>query len=237
MTTPIRGLTQGTANRTAAPSDLRTGVVTAVAAGGLTVEAAGGTIEGAAHVASYNPAVGDPVAMIQFEDTWLVLGRPIGPGTATDYATAGPVVGASVLKGCVLNGTGGTIATSTGAVVVVPRYSVTYHHPADHWVMLTLAINWYCNTTNDWMRISVKNGATGVAVGAFELVQSGNNFFGNRATQSFMVPPDQGGAGRSYYVDIQRVNGTGTVRIDDPIDRLGFLMAYDLGGLSLISKV
>ena len=135
MTRGPNPLTQATAQGLDGPTEIRTGTVTAVTARGITVAVAEGTVP-AAHLDSYAPAVGDPVAMAAFRDSWLALGRPVGTGTATDLVTPGSGAGPTVLGGMVLSGTNATMASSTGSFVTVPRYRCTYHHPANHQVMI-----------------------------------------------------------------------------------------------------
>lgn len=60
------------------PSDavrLRAGTVEAVAAGLVTVALAGGSVE-APHLASYSPAVGDVVLLLQTSSQVLIIGTP-----------------------------------------------------------------------------------------------------------------------------------------------------------------
>jgi hypothetical protein len=63
----------------ARPAVGKTGTVTAVTATSLTVLVAGTTVP-AAYLSSYSPAVGDLVALIRQDSTWLVLGDLAGVG-------------------------------------------------------------------------------------------------------------------------------------------------------------
>lgn len=235
MTSPgaPRGLTQQTANRTADPSDLRSGTVVAVTPRGVDVQVADGLVAGAAHLGSYAPAVGDPVSLVRFADSWLVLGRPIGPGTATDLLSPSPMMGLSILGGMGLGGGGTTLASSTGAVVAVPKYAAIYYHPPGHWVGLWATYTWYCNTLNDTLQMALKDSVTGQQWSA-EHIQAGNVLFSNFATELFAVPPTLSGRRASYTMTVQRISGTGTVRIDDGGTRRGSLLAVDLGDGSFI---
>lgn len=237
MTTPSgpRGLAQQTAERTGAPTDLRSGTVRAVTARGIDVEVAGRRVLNAAHLNGYNPAVGDPVAMLSFDDAWLVLGRPIGPGTPSDNATPGAAAGTTLLDGAALPGLGSTLASSSGATVVVPKYTCNYFHPPNHWVMVLVGHTWYSTVANDWMKLQVINQTSGAVVGENQLIQAGNNFFANFETWAAMVPPSQGGKVASLYLTLVRESlATGVVRVDDPVTRRGFMVALDMGDTSVM---
>lgn len=236
---PISSMTRQVADGAAGPSDVRTGRVVAVTARGIDVEVAGGLVEGAAHLSSYNPAVGDAVALIRFRDSWLVLDRPVGPGTAADFATPGSGVGTTLLGGMALSGTGATMASSTGALVTIPRYGITIHHPLNHWVMIMAGFHWYSSVTNDWLTISIANASFGsVVVGGNDFIQAGNNFFAHFSTVCALIPPDPfGGQGSSYFTQLQRVNGAGTSRVDDIAARRGYMLAFDMGDVSVIGTV
>lgn len=73
--------------------DRRTGVVTAIDGGVVTVQIAGGATERVSYLATYAPVVGDVVALIQQRSTWLCLGRipsadePAGPFADAVYIT------------------------------------------------------------------------------------------------------------------------------------------------------
>jgi hypothetical protein len=236
MTGPL-GLTVQTGQRTADPSDLRLGTVSAVTSRGIDVQVTGGLVLDAAHIDGYNPAVGDTVAMIRYSDAWLVLGRPVGPATATDNATRGTGLGVTLLNGVVLSGGGSTIASSTGAVVTVPRYNLNYHHPVGHWVMLWTGYSWYNNAVNDVMFVVFKNTVTGNSIGTDELIQAGGATFGHWASAGYMIGPAEGGKEVKISMTIQRGAGAGTVRIDDAAARRGYLLAIDMGDQSTIATV
>lgn len=234
MSAGPRTLTAQTAERTASPSDLRSGTVVGVSARGIDVRVAGSVVPDAAHLPGYNPAVGDPVAMLKFDDVWLVLGRPVGPATPLDNSVAGTAVGPSVLDAMALSGGGGTIATSSGSTVVVPRYGVTFFHPQNHWVLLLVGVSWYSSVANDMVKLQVLNTTTGAVVGETELIMAGTVFFGRFEVFAAMVPPTQGGALASYYMTILRESGTGASRVDDVNARRGFMVALDMGDTSVV---
>lgn len=238
MTAPVgaRRLTSQTAAGIEAPSDMRMGTVSSVSARGIDVTVAEGLISGAAHLPGYNPAVGDPVAMVRFQDAWLVLGRPVGPGTATDYASAGLALGMPILDGCVLSGTGNDMATSTGAETAVPRYGVTYFHPPNHWVMILMTYSWYSSVASDVLTVRVKEAAAGTQA-SVDHIQPGVGGIGQFSTFALMTPPTLGGAKRSYSLTVQRFSGSGTVRVFDPSTRRGSMIAYDIGDAGTIRTV
>lgn len=233
MTLPL-GLTLGTAERTGTPSDIRTGTVIAVTSRGIDVAVAGGVVEGAGHLTSYNPAVGDPVTMISYANSWIVLGRILGPGTPTDGASPGLGLGSTILDGVALSGTNTDIAVSTGSVVTVPRYAVSFFHPANHWVVLRLGYSWYSSVAGDVMQVKLNEpGGTSMLVETTQVTGG----IGNYSTFDIPLPPTLGDAARSWTMTLQRVVGTGTTRVFDPPNRRGSLIAYDLGDQSMIRTV
>lgn len=226
-----RALVSETTKKTEDPSALRVGVVTVVTARGITVALANGSV-GASHLDSYAPAVGDYCAMMETKDSWIALGRVVGPVTPTDLSAQGTGVGPSVLDAMGLTGTGTTLASSTGSEVTVPRYGVTYYHPPGHWVMLICGYAWYSSVANDWLAVRFKEAATSATIWSNRHIQAGNNFFGNSFTSFAPIPPSYGGAGHSIFMTVQRVSGSGTSRIDDSTD-LGFMVALDMGDQSV----
>lgn len=237
MTSPVgaKGLTSQTATGIEAPSDMRMGTVQAVSSRGIDVSVGTGLVEGAAHLPGYNPAVGDPVAMVRFQDTWLVLGRPVGPGTATDFSSPGTGLGFTLLDGMVLTQAGGAMATSTGSLVTVPRYGVTFFHPPNHWVLVMLSYTWFATVGGDVLQVSMYETLSGTAFWKGDHVQvTGASRFESYAV---MVPPAFGGQKRTYGLKIQRLGGTGTSQIEDHALRRGSMLAYDLGDNGTIRTV
>lgn len=233
MSSPI-AFAQALAGASVDPSDLRTGEVVAVTSRGIDVQVGTGLVAGAAHLTSYNPAVGDTVAMISFADSWTVLGRLLGPGTAVDYTAPGTAVGVQLLDACVLSGANTVMASSTGSVVAVPRYGVTYYHPVGHWVELRWLYNWFSTVTNDVMIMQLLE-AGGTALQTIETQPGGG--VGSTSEYGLLVPPSLGGAKRSWTMTVQRFAGTGTSRIEDAPARRGKLVAYDLGDQANIKVV
>lgn len=226
------------ASMTSGPSDLRTGTVVAVTSRGINVAVAGGLVENAAHLSSYNPAVGDPVALLRFQDSWLVLDRPVGPGTATDLATPGSGLGTTLLGGTVLSGSNTTMASTTGGPVTVPRYRCTYFHPPGHQVLILCGFTWYCSVAADTMEVMLFDAVSGQQGGSMVFNQSSNNFFSRFETNGQMFWPQVfGGRKVDVYMQIQRLNGTGTSRIDDAALRRGYMVALDMGDSSVIATV
>jgi len=233
-----RGLTSQASSATDAPTDLRSGIVVAVTSRGIDVDVASGRIVGAAHLASYNPAVGDPVALVRFQDAWLVLDRPVGPGTALDLATPGSGAGTNLLGGTVLSGTGATLASSTGTAVNVPRYRCTYYHPPGHQVLILCGVSWYSSVTADSLWIMLWDAVSGVQASIMDLNQMSNNFFGHFETFGAMLQPATfGGRKVDLYMQVQRAGGTGTSRVDDIAARRGFMIALDMGDGSILATV
>lgn len=228
-------LVTGTAERTDDPSNLRMGTVTDVSARGITVAVAGGSVS-AAHLSSYSPAVGDYCAMMQSQDTWLALGRVVGPVTPTDNSVAGTGVGMTILDAMVSNGSGGTLASSTGALVTCPKYSLTFFHPTGHMILVLATFNWYGNTTNDWIIVQLVENPTGNIIAQFDDIQS-NSSFGRFDSIMGCAFNTLGGQERTYVLKFQRLAGTGTVRIDDSTAYRPFMVAYDLGDSSVIRVV
>lgn len=241
MSAPL-GLTQGTAARTEAPSDIRTGTVTAVTAQGIDVRVGSGLVPNAAHLASYNPAVGDTVTMISYAGSWLVVGRAVGPGTTTDNATPGPSAGMNVLGGVMLAPTGAVLTTSAGAQVVVPKYSLQFHHPHNHWVLLMCGVSWRSSVANDEVFITLWNATDNpdAPVGGTTLIQGPAVSTVAYETLTALLPPSRGGMEGDYYMTLQRGAGSGTARIDDTGSgnyRPGYLMALDIADASVMKLV
>jgi hypothetical protein len=234
MTLPL-GLTQQAASRTDTPTDVRTGTITAVTSRGVDVRYADGLIENAAHLTSYSPATGDTVVMVSFANSWTVLGRLVGPGTNTNYSGPGTGVTGAILDGMVLSGSGAVMVTSTGALVTVPRYGVTYYHPVNHWVKLEWSYSWFSTSANDALQVRLTE-TLGAFTAQVEETQGGGAV-GNFSTKSIFIPPTLGGTVRAFGMQLQRVSGAGTSRIEDVAARRGGILVYDLGDASIIRTV
>jgi hypothetical protein len=239
VTLPFAGprkLTTETAARTAAPTEMRTGTVVEVTARGVTVAVAEGLVP-ASCLDSYAPAVGDPVLMSSYQGSWTVLGRPVGTRTATDFATPGIAAGTTMLGGTVLTATGTIMASSTGSLVVVPRYRCTYFHPPGHFVLILIGLTWYCSVAGDTMEVGVWDAASALQAGSMVFQQSDNASFSRFEASGQMVPPSFGGRKVDLYLQVQRIGGTGTSRVDDAGNRRGYMIALDMGDQSVIATV
>jgi len=234
MTSPRgpSGLTQQTAAKTDNPSDLRTGVVSAVTSRGIEVQVAGGVIA-AAHLDSYGPAVGDSVALMKAQDSWLALGRVVGSGTPTDYTSGGSAAGPTVLDAFYTGGSS-TLASSTGATVTVPKFSLTFYHPKNHVVALMWHFGWQSTVTTDWILINMVETVSGLTVGFLDepIVSTFN-----RGTDGLGLLGTQfGGAKRNVVMTMSRLAGTGTTSVTEGTPP-GYMIALDVGDGSVFRKV
>jgi hypothetical protein len=217
------------------PTDQRLGTVSAVTARGIDVSVGTGLVEGAAHLSSYNPAVGDTVIMARYADSWTVLGRLVGPGTPSDNLSPGTGLGFTMLDGMVLTQAGGAIGASTGSVVTVPRYGLSFYHPPSHWVALLISYTWFCTVATDQLQVSVYETVSGTTFWQAEHPQvPGASRF---ETYVIMAPQTFGGVARGYGLKVQRTSGSGTSQIEDHASRRGSFFAYDLGATSIIRTV
>lgn len=236
MTSPgPSGLTRQTAARTDSPSDLRSGVISAVTNQGVEVDVASGTIT-AAHLSSYAPAVGDPVALERVNDMWLVLGRPIGPGTETTLFTPGPMMG-NILDGMITTGTDATLATSTGTTQDVARLTVSFYHPPGHVVEVRVNLSWYGTTSSDWIIADLVETGSGVKFGEMlEPEVSGSSLVRDSELVGYLSP-SFGGVARHVKVTMSRFTGAGTVNILHVSTRPTCMVARDIGDSSMIRLV
>ena len=225
-----------TAGKTDDPTALRMGTVVAVTARGIDVAISTGIVT-ASHLDSYAPAVGDTVAVVVAQDSWLCLGRTVGTGTPTDNLSPGSGIGPSILDGAVSNGGGGTLASSASSTFVTcPKYSLTFFHPVNHHVLIMAGMNWYGTVTNDWIIAQLIETTTNTQVGQFVDIQSSNSF--GRADWIFGCALNSfGGALRTYVLKFARLSGTGTVRLDDSTTNRPFMFALDLGDTSVFRVV
>lgn len=231
---PLRGpspLVSETVDKTASPSDLRMGIVSEVTTRGITVACSSGAVQ-AAHLGSYAPAVGDSVALMKTQDSWLALGRVVGSGTATDNLSGGSSAGVTVLAAMHTEDTA-TLASSTGSTVAVPRYSLTFYHPANHAVLILAGFVWLSTVSADWIIADLKENVSGSAVGEF-VQPIVSNSFGRFDTMSGLARPSLGGTTRTYSMTMARLAGTGTTTIQTSSSRCGYMIALDLGDASLI---
>lgn len=233
MTSPgPSGLTQQTAARTETPSDLRSGVVSAVTKQGVEVTVANGTVT-AAHLSSYAPAVGDPVALERVNDTWLVMGRPIGPGTQTDLLSPSPMMG-NVLGGSITIGADATLVSSTGATQDVPRVGVSFYHPPGHVVEVRVPFIWFSTVSTDWIIANLVETVSGVKFAeVLEPEVTGSSFVRDSLLIGYL-PASFGGVARRVKMTMARFSGTGTTSVLHVANRPTCLLALDMGDTSLI---
>lgn len=222
-------LTEGLSAAVDAPTDQRLGTVTAVTARGITVNVAGGEVP-AAHLDSYVPAVGETVALVRFQGSWLVVGRPVGFGTSSDSMSPGPGVGITLLAAqeC----TTGSQAFSTGAEVAMPSYSLTFYHPTGQHVLIVAVYGWFSTVSADWVNVALREQFSGVSY-ASQLEPITSNVFGRTASFVRRVPSSLGGTKRTYYMTVQRFSGTGTSQAGI-LSNSGCMLAYGIGDRSII---
>jgi len=200
--------------------DRRTGVVSAIDSGVLTVEVAGGATERVGYLASYEPAVGDVVALIQQRSTWLCIGRLV----ASDGGDGGALPG--VLLGGVLFSTPGTTTLTTGAEAAVTGYVFTVTLPADRLVEIraTYIVD---NNTSDldfpFMRLRENSLAGPQIYGAYSLIGQGHVGVVQHVEYWMRTPATV--ETKTYVLTAQRTFGAATINIS----RYGIFGAIDHG--------
>lgn len=231
-----RGLTQQTGAATASPSDLRQGLVAEVTARGITVAVAGGAVV-ASHLDSYAPAVGDNVAMVKTQDSWLALGRIVGPGTPTNNLSPGSAAGPTVLAGMVTKGTSTLLNTTSTTPVAIPQYSLTFYHPDNHHVLLLAGFSWVPNVSDNWAGINfveTTNVLGTVNIGQWS-APAVSASFGRFDTVSAIADNTNAGFLRTYVMQGSRRTGTGTgVAFNENAASPGYMLAIDIGDNAVI---
>lgn len=216
-------------------TDGRTGVVTKVTAYGITVAVAAGTVN-AAHLTSYAPAVGDTVALMKTQDSWLALGRVVGPGTATDARSPGAGMGASLLAGGYTSGTGTLATDSTGTNQLVAGYSLTFFQPANHPVLVLAQFSWISSAAGDWLIADLNETIGGGTIGEITVPQVSSSF--GRVAQIYgLLVPSLGASKRTVTLTARRLTGTGTLTVSQSTARPGFMIALDLADGALMSAL
>lgn len=234
-----REITTQTEGKTEGPSDLRVGTVKAVSAQGITVTVASGDII-AAHLDSYSPTVGDAVALMKAQDSWLVLGRAIGPGTrvATDLTGPGPTATGSTLAGLVTAGDGTVMASSAvGVTVDVSKLDLNYYHPVGHHVLCSLGFNWTASAANTGLVVDVWENtiASPVQISQLVITSAGAASRTNWINiQCVLAANTYGGAPRNINVAVTSQTA-GTVTVTDS-SRRAYLFVQDLGHTSFIPQ-
>lgn len=225
MTSPntpaLPGSPQLLASRTAeaigrAP-DRRTGVVASIDGGVLTVSVGGGATERVGYLASYEPVVGDVVALVQQRSTWLCIGRMV----AFDDV---PVVAGAAFGG-VLFATGASTVINSGTEAIVTGYTFTADLPAGHLVRIH-ALYTVVSSTSDsdfpFMRIRETDLAGAVVYGAYSPVNQ-NAAPTVQRIDLWMRPT--AAATKTYVMTAQRLFGAATFTIS----RFGLFAAFDHG--------
>jgi len=226
------GSTTEVAGKTDASSDLRMGVVTAVTTRGITVQV-GAQTHDAAHLDSYAPAVGDPVALMKFEDSWLALGRTVGPGNASDLSGVGPAIGPSFLGGGIVTTTR-TTSTSAGPVNI-SGWDIDFWLPAGHHALVIAGLPYFGSVAGSVAQMMLN------AVGIGQISQMRRtSITGNIAsmeTITGVVVASDVGRAINVIAQLQFISGSGTVNVNGFSVVPGFMIAMDLGDTSFTAIV
>jgi hypothetical protein len=234
-------LTSKTQGKTENPSDLRVGTVSSVTSQGIGVDLATGTVF-ASHLDSYSPTIGDSVAMMKTQDSWVVMGRMIGSGTRakTDLTGPGPAFTGSTLAGFILNGSGATLATSTGspgATVDLSKFVLDYYHPPGHHVRCKVGFFWTGSTAATTLVMDFWENTTPTVFNQLVIVTGSVASSSNRWTDAeFILDAARfGGAPRNINLALTTFGG-GTINVIDSSNR-GYLILEDLGDTSFIPAI
>lgn len=221
------GLTTEASAKTDAQSDLRMGVVTAVTTRGITVDVGAQTIS-ASHLDSYAPAVGDPVALMKVQDSWLAMGRVVGPGNVSDFSNVGPSIGPSFIGGGMVT-TSLSASTSAGPVSI-PGYDITFYLPANHSALVLAGMPFFGSTAGNVGQMTLVNNGVG---NISQLRRSA--ITGSIAQQELVAGVVVSSpVARTVRVigQIQFISGTGTVAVQGFTVVPGFMIVLDLGDTS-----
>lgn len=223
--------TTETALKTDGQSDLRMGVVTAVTTRGITVAVDARTVD-AAHLDSYAPAVGDAVALMAVQDTYIAMGRVVGPGNPTDGTAAAAAVGPSFIGGgSITTTTNAVLASTAGVATTVPGYDQTYYHPENHVVLAMAGLDWTASATTTATVLFLQELMGPSTVGFHRQLA---NFTTDLFSVVYgIIPPSLGGTQRRIALQISATGGTVTAKEGNPAGR-GFLLLLDLGDASFI---
>ena len=85
--------------------------------------------------------------------------------------------------------------------------------------------------------MSLWDAVTATQVGSMVFQQSDNNFFSRFESSGQIVLPTVGGRKVDLYLQVQRLSGTGTSRVDDAVIRRGYMVALDMADGSVIATV
>lgn len=226
------GSTSETASKTDAQSDLRMGIVTAVTTRGITVNI-GPEVKDAAHLDSYAPAVGDPVALMKTQDSWLAIGRVVGPGNSTTLEGPGPAVGPSLLGGGIVTTTRST-STAAGPVNI-SGWDIDFWLPPNHAALIVTGLPYFGSVAGSVAQFTL------VAVGVGQVAQlrrsaiSGNIV--QMETMTGVVMPSSVGRAINVIAQLQFLSGTGTSNVAGFSVNPGYMFAMDLGDTSFMATV
>jgi hypothetical protein len=220
------------ASKTDAQSDLRMGVVTAVTTRGITVDVGAQTVD-ASHLDSYAPAIGDPVALMKVQDSWLAMGRVVGPGNAADLSGVGPAIGPSLLGGGIVTTTRAT--TTTGGPVNISGWDIDFWLPPNHVALVVAGFPYFGSVAGSLAQFTL------VAVGISQLSQLRRTAItGNIAqmeTMTGVVMPASSGRAINVVATLQFISGTGSSNVNGFSVNPGYMFAMDLGDTSFMATV
>jgi hypothetical protein len=224
--------TTETANKTDAQSDLRMGIVTAVTTRGITVDVGAQSVD-AAHLDSYAPALGDPVALMKTQDSWLAIGRVVGPGNSPSLQGPGPSIGPSYLGGGMI--TVSASASTAGAAVNIPGYDISFWLPANHSALILAGMPWFGSVAASVIQLMLN------VVGVGQILQTRRttisaNIANGDLVYGVVVPSS---LARSVRVvgQVQFISGSGTANVQGFSVVPGFMVALDLGDTSFTPSV
>lgn len=226
------GSTTEVAARTDAQSDLRMGIVTAVTTRGITVAVGAQSVD-ASHLDSYAPALGDPVALMKVQDSWLAIGRVVGPGNASDLSGVGPAIGPSYLGGGIITTTR-TTSTAAGPVNI-SGWDIDFWLPPNHSALVIAGLPTFGSVAASVMQFAL------VAVGIGQISQlRRSTVTGSIAvmeTLTGVVMPASAGRAINVVATVQFVSGTGTANVNGFSVNPGYMVALDLGDTSFTAIV
>jgi hypothetical protein len=196
---PAKSTTE-VAGKTDAQSDLRMGTVTAVTTRGITVDVGAQTVD-AAHLDSYAPAVGDPVALMKVQDSWLALGRVVGPGNASDL---------SLLGGGIVT-TSRTTSTAAGPVNI-SGWDIDFWLPPNHAALIVAGFPYFGSIAGSVGQMTL------VVVGSGNIAQLRRTAvtanIAQMETLTGVVMPSSLGRAIEVVAQLQFISGTGTSNVN-----------------------